>query len=236
VTPRELAAQAIAANPNKSNRAIAAEIGVSNQTVMRRRKATAPHGAVEKRMGLDGRTRRVPPTNGHAMHVQKPNGKKSLDESVAELARRGRKYLKIKSRMPKGADWNDWALDHCDGYSAKYVDKLIRVAKGGHDVLVTMRQRKNASRYLQHLIKKGTGTPKWVQANVHWADPRISIGVIEFLIARSVRALLATFPTLVPTFFDHVREVVDKIEQEYESQPPKKEDTGEHRERNQSAA
>jgi hypothetical protein len=61
LSPFDLAAQAVKADPEKSNRAIAAEIGVSNQTVMRARKAaTAPNGAVEKRRGRDVKRRRQP--------------------------------------------------------------------------------------------------------------------------------------------------------------------------------
>lgn len=53
------ATEAIAANPHKSNRAIADEIGVSEPTVRRAR--TASHDAVdEPRIGLDGKVRRIP--------------------------------------------------------------------------------------------------------------------------------------------------------------------------------
>jgi hypothetical protein len=41
------AAAAIDANPHKSDRAIAADIGVGSETVRRARKSTAPHGAVD---------------------------------------------------------------------------------------------------------------------------------------------------------------------------------------------
>jgi hypothetical protein len=54
------AAKAIAENPNKSDRAIAAEIGVSDRTVNRARNATATHDAVETRIGLDGKARKQP--------------------------------------------------------------------------------------------------------------------------------------------------------------------------------
>lgn len=55
----ERAAAAVAANPEKSDRAIAAELGVGSNTVRRAREATAPHGAVE-RIGLDGKVRKLP--------------------------------------------------------------------------------------------------------------------------------------------------------------------------------
>lgn len=54
------AAAAIMANPGLSNRAIAQEIGVSNQTVMRARQAGAPDGAPDQREGLDGKTYKLP--------------------------------------------------------------------------------------------------------------------------------------------------------------------------------
>ena len=53
------AADAIQANPQKSDRAIAADLGVSHQTVARARDSTGPYGPVE-RTGLDGKVRRLP--------------------------------------------------------------------------------------------------------------------------------------------------------------------------------
>lgn len=59
-----LAAEAIKANPAKSNRMIAAELGVSEPTVRRARAKCVIDDAVEpeseKRVGLDGKTRKVP--------------------------------------------------------------------------------------------------------------------------------------------------------------------------------
>ena len=54
------AAEAVAAHPEMSDRQIAEMIGVGSNTVRRARKSTAPSGAVEKRTGKDGRTRRMP--------------------------------------------------------------------------------------------------------------------------------------------------------------------------------
>jgi hypothetical protein len=54
------AKEAVEANPEKSDRAIAAEIGVSDKTVAKARKATADNSAVEERTGLDGKKRKVP--------------------------------------------------------------------------------------------------------------------------------------------------------------------------------
>src|SRR5262245_54469243 len=55
----ERAKAAIAANPGKSDRATAAEIGVHKNTVARARDTSGPHGPVDQpRTGLDGQTRR----------------------------------------------------------------------------------------------------------------------------------------------------------------------------------
>lgn len=60
VPARAKAAAAIVAKPEKSNRAIADEIGVSHETVRRARESTATGVAVDERVGLDGKTRRMP--------------------------------------------------------------------------------------------------------------------------------------------------------------------------------
>jgi hypothetical protein len=53
------AAEAIAKNPEKSDRAIAVEIGVSQPTVSKAR-TTDKRFSVEARTGLDGKTRKMP--------------------------------------------------------------------------------------------------------------------------------------------------------------------------------
>ncbi len=80
------AAEAIKANPQKSDRAIADEIGVSHQTVGRaREEATGPHGPVEepRRVGLDGKAR-MPPTRAEQNTIEA----KSDFFKVAEFALR----------------------------------------------------------------------------------------------------------------------------------------------------
>ena len=68
------AAAAIATNPGKSDRAIAAEIGVDHKTVGKARKATGEQSPVQERTGLDGKTRRLP--------EQKPPPEKRLPPPV----------------------------------------------------------------------------------------------------------------------------------------------------------
>jgi hypothetical protein len=60
----KLAEEAVVATPEKSDRAIAEEIGVSRMTVARAREAVAPVTNVppDKRVGLDGKSYTVPPT------------------------------------------------------------------------------------------------------------------------------------------------------------------------------
>jgi hypothetical protein len=60
--PKSIKAQeAVAAHPEKSNRAIAAEVGVDEKTVRKAREATADKSAVEtRRTGMDGVTRKLP--------------------------------------------------------------------------------------------------------------------------------------------------------------------------------
>jgi hypothetical protein len=68
----ERAAAAVAAHPEKSDRAIAAEIGVNKSTVTRARATTDANAPVEsepvedkpkKRVGLDGKARKAPAAN-----------------------------------------------------------------------------------------------------------------------------------------------------------------------------
>jgi hypothetical protein len=54
------AAEAIGKTPQKSNRSIAGDLGVDEKTVRRARRSTADKSAVEKRVGRDGRIRRLP--------------------------------------------------------------------------------------------------------------------------------------------------------------------------------
>jgi hypothetical protein len=60
VKPSVAAAKAVAANPTASNRAIAAEIGIDHKTVAKARRSTGINSPVEKRIGLDGKSRKMP--------------------------------------------------------------------------------------------------------------------------------------------------------------------------------
>jgi hypothetical protein len=80
VRPGKRAAMAIAANPEKSDRAIAEQLGISDMTVARARKSTATKVAVGKRIGKDGKARAMP-VRGSQIAV--PDGYTTLGEAVA---------------------------------------------------------------------------------------------------------------------------------------------------------
>jgi hypothetical protein len=67
------AAKAIAANPNKSDRAIAADLGVDHKTVGKARKSTGDYSPVETRTGKDGVTRVIPKRKAKAEEEDIPS-------------------------------------------------------------------------------------------------------------------------------------------------------------------
>jgi transposase-like protein len=81
VSPGERAEAAVKANPEKSDRVIAEELGINHNTVNRaRKKTTVSHETVEKRTGKDGKKRKSP--------VRKTSAEKF--DAVAQARRRGK--------------------------------------------------------------------------------------------------------------------------------------------------
>jgi len=125
VRPRDLAAKAIADadSPKKSDRVIAAEIGVGRETVRRVRNSTAPNGAVAKRTGKDGRTRRLP---------QKPNPKpeSKSDEQRKVANEHQRELMTFYNKFEKKLD--EWISSNNTSTEAKEMmhDALMLVADG----------------------------------------------------------------------------------------------------------
>jgi hypothetical protein len=80
------AAEAIAANPEKSDRAIAADLGVSPTTVGKARELSSG-GQLDERIGLDGKTRKLP--------AKKPEAEDDDDgyELTAEQKRRQKQFI-----------------------------------------------------------------------------------------------------------------------------------------------
>jgi hypothetical protein len=77
----EFAVRAVKANPQKSDRAIAAELGIAPNTV-RKARATAQKCAVEKRIGRDGKARKLPTKQ---MTPEAANAMRARAEAVARL-------------------------------------------------------------------------------------------------------------------------------------------------------
>jgi hypothetical protein len=81
------AADAIAANPEKSDRRIAKEIGVSQPTVSKARKQSTDNSlSVDKRIGLDGKTRKLPEK------ISPPVADVRADDATASAAQRKAEY------------------------------------------------------------------------------------------------------------------------------------------------
>jgi hypothetical protein len=63
-----MAVVAVKANPEKSNRTIAEEIGVDEKTVRKARESIADMSAI--RTGLDGKTRKMPERRSQSSLIQ----------------------------------------------------------------------------------------------------------------------------------------------------------------------
>ena len=126
VAPRERAAAAVKANPEKSDRAIAEEVGVSHQTVMReRKKTTGPHGPVGKRTGKDGKARKQP----------KPQPPKPAPP-IKEMDDKGRVAgVDIKIDPPTWQAFNVMAQRERKSATVKIGELITNLVDGGVDDL-----------------------------------------------------------------------------------------------------
>ncbi len=79
VPKKQRAADAIAANPQKSDRAIAADIGVSAETVHKARRESPANELAPEREGLDGKVYRLP------VREVVPDGPQEIKESFFSL-------------------------------------------------------------------------------------------------------------------------------------------------------
>jgi hypothetical protein len=99
------AREAIEANPEKSDRAIAADIGVSQPTVSKIRKeleATDNNLSVEERIGLDGKKRKMPEKKPEADVDPEPIGFTTLDYNglSKEYEKLQRAHEKLLRKQP----------------------------------------------------------------------------------------------------------------------------------------
>jgi hypothetical protein len=115
IKPIKRAEAAIAADPGKSDRAIAKKIGVSDKTVAKARRSTADNSAVEKRTGLDGKTRKLP--------KQTKKTKKNNAHVAADDAGHKAVYARVKALGPEwhlqmpSAKLKKYVLHEAPGYS-----------------------------------------------------------------------------------------------------------------------
>jgi len=109
------AADAVKANPEKSDRAIAKEIGVSQPTVSKARKeveATDKQLSVETRTGLDGKTRKVPQERAkHEEEGETPE--EELFESLVRITKLEGQVSKLTEalRVKEKHEGRDWPAD-----------------------------------------------------------------------------------------------------------------------------
>jgi tricorn protease-like protein len=91
------AEDAIAANPEKSDRAIAAEIGVGNKTVSRaRERITVSGDTVAKRIGRDGRARgprTMSPEAERLVHMNDEKKRELYEKADDEMKRWAEQYF-----------------------------------------------------------------------------------------------------------------------------------------------
>jgi hypothetical protein len=112
------AAEAIEANPEKSDRAIAKELGVSDRTVNRARPSTATHDAVGQRTGLDGKTRSLRKRiSDDEMHHEAANRRRVFMQCVSDSVR----------KAEQGAGLVDALGEEIDDEILNEFDRLIEV-------------------------------------------------------------------------------------------------------------
>jgi hypothetical protein len=96
VPVRERARKFVEANPEKSDRAIAKEIGVSDRTVNRARKnSTATFVAVDApRVGRDGKVRRLPSKKRKAkLRIVSSNDTDAINDAINQFSRAYEKLI-----------------------------------------------------------------------------------------------------------------------------------------------
>ena len=107
LTPGERAEAAVRANPEKSDRAIAEEQKVDHKTISAARKRTGEHSPVEKRVGKDGKARKMPKPRAEVA----PQAVER-ERRVAELKDAGKTTAEIAKEIGLGERAVDQAAEH----------------------------------------------------------------------------------------------------------------------------
>lgn len=129
------AEEAIAASPEKSDRAIAEEIGVDHKTVSKARKRTGDQSPVAKRTGRDGKKRKAPKTKAKAATARKapvadaPENRRVnhitsvIDDAVTDYVEQFNAWLAANPNLSQAAKDSIILFLHTNA------DKLLRLAQ-----------------------------------------------------------------------------------------------------------
>jgi hypothetical protein len=124
---------------------------------------------------------------------------------IKELRARGRALKRLKAQKPKDVTWASYVKERA-GTSATRANWLIRFANGEHNVETFRRKAAEAQRAKRQVL------PRWVQINIRHVDPRVTMGVIRFLIERSVNVMRPRFSDVIPDFLNDLRTMINNIE------------------------
>jgi hypothetical protein len=129
----EFAARALKANPEKSDRAIADDFGIGKDTVRRARKSSGASAPVQKRIGKDGKTRKLP-------HRPTPNIRTQVNEMARSPTEFTHKYIERLGTWletkPKLSDEAITMLSHALHLCAEEFERVahhVKAYKGGTD-------------------------------------------------------------------------------------------------------
>jgi hypothetical protein len=114
------AAEAVKATPEKSDRAIAAEIGVDHKTVGAARKELTGENSPVERIGLDGKTRKMPQRDEPHAAV----------ESTGDLERDKEQFIALAAKADRAAKRS---LVAASKFSIKTANNLAQMVK--HEML-----------------------------------------------------------------------------------------------------
>jgi hypothetical protein len=125
--------------------------------------------------------------------------------SDADLKAWGRKLRKLRAEKPAGVRWQQHVKEHA-GIGSRRADLLIAFANG------TLKITEYRAKQLEARREHSRNHPLWVRTNIQHVDPRVTMGVIRFLIERSVRILRGHCPDAVPDFLNDLRAIINDLE------------------------
>jgi hypothetical protein len=124
---------------------------------------------------------------------------------IKELQARGRALKKLKAQKPKGVAWIRYVKEQA-GITAGRANWLIQFADGGLNVETFRSKAAERQRAKRRVL------PQWVRINIRHVDPRVTMGVIRFLIERSVNVMRPHFSDVIPDFLNDLRTMINNVE------------------------